>query len=88
MQSSSTTLLLGGATVAAACLLVNPVSPPQLITTQGGLGVRALQRFSTITKLPRNIRNSPKGGFEPRMSRYEAAQIVGVRYAKIPGTGS
>ena len=49
------------------------------------MGIRALQRFSTMSRLPRNIRNAPKGGFEPRMSRYEAAKIVGVRYSRVFG---
>jgi hypothetical protein len=71
-------ILLGGATLAGAFLMVFPNAGLRL-TSQGRVGLRAFQRFQSISKLPRGIRSLPKGGFDQKMTRREAAQIVGVK---------
>ena len=44
------------------------------------MGFRALQRFQGIPTLPKGLKFRGKGGFERTMSRWEASQIVGIKY--------
>jgi hypothetical protein len=43
------------------------------------MGLRVLQGPRGFSTLPRGLRNAPKGGFDDKMTRYEAAQIVGLK---------
>lgn len=76
-------ILIGGATVAGAFLVV--CFPPQfrfitpLIADQGKVGIRAAQRFQAMPKAPRGLKSLPKGGFEAKMTRREAALIVAIK---------
>jgi len=43
-----------------------------------------------MPKTPRGFKSLPKGGFEPKMTRREAAQIVAIKYlppTAHPGVG-
>jgi len=73
-------LLLGGVTLAGAFLMVHFWRWLFSLTFQGRVGLRAFQRFQSFSKLPRGVRSLSKGGFEQKMTRREAAQIVGVKY--------
>ena len=42
--------------------------------------MRAFQRFQAMPKAPKGFKSLPKGGFEPKMSRREAALIVAIKY--------
>jgi len=53
----------------------------QLTATQGRVGLRAFQRFQTLSKVPRGLRGHvSKGGFDSKMTRGEAARIVQIKY--------
>jgi hypothetical protein len=47
---------------------------------QGKVGLRALQRFQAMPRTPRGFKSLPKGGFEQKMTRKEAALIVAIKY--------
>ena len=47
---------------------------------QGRVGLRAFQRLQAMPKAARGLKSLPKGGFEPKMSRREAALIVAIKY--------
>jgi hypothetical protein len=75
-------ILLGGATVAGAFLVVQ-LSLPTVNSPQGKVGLRAFQRLQAMPKTPRGFRSLPKGGFEPKMTRREAALIVQIKYRPL-----
>jgi hypothetical protein len=76
-QTTPIMILVGGATVAGTflvvCLFGNDANG------QGKVGLRALQRFQSMPKTPRGFKSLPIGGFEPKMTRREAALIVAIR---------
>ena len=67
--------MAGAATVAALFVLVSISSVWPLIA-KGKVGFRGGYRGM---KLPRGLKNPSKGGFTPKMTRWEAAQIVGLK---------
>ena len=75
-------ILLGGATVAGGLLVVRYFA--EYANGQGRVGLRALQRFQSMPKTPRGFKSLPKGGFDTKMTRREAALIVAIKY--IPGS--
>ena len=72
------TILLGGAVVAGTFLVVLLPRQPWLMT-KGRVGLRAIQRYQALPKTPRGFKSLPKGGFEPKMTRREAALIVAIK---------
>lgn len=54
-----------------------------LVKFQGKVGFRALRRFQNLSRLPKGLKFRGKGGFEQKMSRWEAAQIVAIKYPPL-----
>jgi hypothetical protein len=71
-------ILLGGATVAGGLLVV--YCCVEYTNGKGRVSLRALQRFQSMPKTPRGFKSLPKGGFDTKMTRREAALIVAIKY--------